>query len=95
MLLALNRQATNYCEGQRFEVLDGSACARARQLFVRTPLPTTCKHQVEEDKAEQYGELTSVDRRKEALRRVGHEVSHRHITSEDKCDWTREKPNEN
>ena len=71
------------------------SCSQARQLFVNTPLSTTSKHQVEEDKAEQDGELTSVDRGEEALRRMGHEVSHRHITREDERDWTGEKPNKN
>jgi len=73
----------------------GSVFVRARQLFVRAPHPTTCEHQVEEDEAEQYGELTAVDRREEALRRMGHEVSHGHITSEDKGDWSGEEANEN
>jgi len=73
----------------------GSVFVRARQLFVRAPHPTTCEHQVEEDEAEQYGELTAVDRREEALRRMGHEVSHRHIASENERDWSRKKPNEN
>ena len=59
----------------------GSVFVRARQLFVRAPRPTTCKYQEQEDKAEQYGELTAVDRREEALWRMGHEVSHGHITS--------------
>ena len=40
-----------------FEVLGWSACARARQPLVRAPLPTACKHQIEENEAEQYGEL--------------------------------------
>ena len=45
MLLAFSLQVDNYCEGQRCEVLDRSACPRACQLFVRTSRPTTCKHQ--------------------------------------------------
>jgi hypothetical protein len=62
MLLAVSLQVDNYCEGQRCEVLDRSACPRACQLFVRTSRPTTCKHKKEEDKAGQYGELTAVQR---------------------------------
>ena len=38
--------------------------------------------------------LASDERIQQALRLMGHEVSHGHITSEDKCDWSREKPNE-
>jgi len=34
-------------------------------------------------------------RAKEALRRMGHEVSYCHITGQDKGDWSGEKPNEN
>ena len=75
-----------------FEVLGWSACARARQPFVRAPLPTPCKHHIEENEAEQYGELTAVNRWKKTLLRMGHEVSNGHITSEDKGGTTREKP---
>jgi hypothetical protein len=95
MLLAVNLQADNYCERQHFEGLGGSARVRACQLFVRAPRATTCKYQVEEDKAEHYGELTSVDRWEEALRRMSHEVGNRHIAGEDEGYWSREKPNEN
>src|SRR5215470_6520593 len=75
-----------------FACIFRSVCARACQLFVRTPFATTCKHQVEEDKAEQDGQLTSVDRREETLRRMSHEVSNRHITRENESDWAGEKP---
>src|SRR5215475_7069539 len=70
--------------------LGWSACAGARQPFVRAPLPTACKHQIEENEAEQYGELTAVNRWKKTLRRMGHEVSNGHVTSEDKGGRTRE-----
>ena len=60
MLLAVSLQVDNYCEGQRCEVLDRSACPRAGQLFSALHVPPPANTKKEEDKAEQYGELTAV-----------------------------------
>jgi hypothetical protein len=56
---------------------------RARKRANRSSAPHYSRL-LEENEAEQYGDLTAVDRWKETLRRMGHEVSHGHVTSEDK-----------
>ena len=59
------------------------SAARTRELRVCAPGTGACKNQIEEYKAEENGELATVERRKEVLWCMRHEVGDRHVARED------------